>query len=303
MAKRGRSINVFLMDGEANGRIKVSIANWNGVAWKMPRRMLDECRALDEFSRSGVYFLFGPNSVYVGQAEVRASGEAIYRRILEHTTDRLKDCWDEAVILTSRDNTLGRTDISFLENYFYDRAVNTRRYQVLNNNTPSPGTVTMEKRSELEEFADSSELIIGVLGYKVFEPITAIPFIPPESPSNDPLPVTPPSVNEIPALPDSSLKIGEYVYTALKNLSNSGYTFSENDIDEMCSPEWSKRVFHTIKPFMKRYVPGVTDNKGTDGRVRFKADPYCFGTTLVYISKEWYEHQRDYFITWYSSLR
>lgn len=118
MAKHGKNINVFLMDGEATGRIKVSISNWNGVAWKMPRTMLDECRTIDELNRSGIYLLFGENKVYVGQAEVRSTGEAIYKRILEHTTDRLKDSWDEAVILTSQANTLGLTDISFLENYF-----------------------------------------------------------------------------------------------------------------------------------------------------------------------------------------
>lgn len=29
---RGKVISVYLIDGEANGKIKASISNWNGIA-------------------------------------------------------------------------------------------------------------------------------------------------------------------------------------------------------------------------------------------------------------------------------
>ena len=107
---------------------------------------------------------------------------------------------------------------------------------------------------------------------------------------------------EKPPLPDPTLKIGEYVYTALQNLANSGFVFLSEQIDEMCTPEWSEKNFHTTKPFMKRYIPRQTDNKGADGRVRFKSQPFAFGDIKVYISKEWYERQREFFNSWYRSL-
>ena len=59
MAVRGKSINLFLMDGTANGRIKCTLANWTGVAYKIPRTELDKCRDREELKQSGVYFLFG----------------------------------------------------------------------------------------------------------------------------------------------------------------------------------------------------------------------------------------------------
>lgn len=34
---RGKSINLFLMDGEASGRIKCTLTNWTGLAYKIPR--------------------------------------------------------------------------------------------------------------------------------------------------------------------------------------------------------------------------------------------------------------------------
>jgi len=44
MASRGKSINLFLMDGDAGGRIKCTLANWTGVAYKIPRTELDKCK-------------------------------------------------------------------------------------------------------------------------------------------------------------------------------------------------------------------------------------------------------------------
>ena len=35
------------MDGEPSGRVKCSIANWTGIAYKIPRTALDKCKDLD----------------------------------------------------------------------------------------------------------------------------------------------------------------------------------------------------------------------------------------------------------------
>lgn len=77
MAARGKNIQLFLMDGEASGRIKCTLANWTGVAFKIPRTELDKCKNRDDLKQSGVYFLFGISDetgkgvVYIGQAGAR----------------------------------------------------------------------------------------------------------------------------------------------------------------------------------------------------------------------------------------
>jgi hypothetical protein len=65
MGTRGKSINLFLMDGEANGRIKCTLANWTGIAYKIPRTELDICKERDDLKQSGVYFLFGTSDFIV----------------------------------------------------------------------------------------------------------------------------------------------------------------------------------------------------------------------------------------------
>ena len=174
---RGKSINLFLMDGDANGRMKCTLANWTGVAYKIPRTELDRCKERDDLKQSGVYFLFGKTEdtdedvVYIGQAGARKNGEGILNRLQEHKRNPEKDYWTEAIVFTTSNNSFGPTEISYLENRFCGLATQAKRYVVKNGNDPTPGNITEEKESELEEFIDNAKIIMGTLGHKVFIPI------------------------------------------------------------------------------------------------------------------------------------
>lgn len=177
MATRGKSINLFLMDGDASGRMKCTLANWTGVAYKIPRTELDKCKERDDLKQSGVYFLFGTSDetgkgvVYIGQAGARKNGEGILNRLQEHKRNPEKDYWTEAIVFTTSNNSFGSTEISYLENRFCNLAVVANRYEVKNGNDPTPGNITEEKESEMEEFIDYAKVIMGTLGHKLFEPI------------------------------------------------------------------------------------------------------------------------------------
>lgn len=180
MAVRGKNISVYLMDGDATGRMKATIANWTGVAYRIPRTSLDLCKDRDDLKQSGVYFLFGvddqsgDNVVYIGQAGARKNGEGILNRLAEHKRNPDKDYRTEAVVFTTSNNSFGPTEISYLENRFCGMAQNAKRYTVKNGNDPTHGNITEEKESELEEFVDFARLIMGVLGHKVFEPLVKV---------------------------------------------------------------------------------------------------------------------------------
>lgn len=301
---RGKSINVYLIDGEANGKIKAQISNWNGIAYKIPRNLLAECKELEAFNQSGVYFLFGNNMVYVGQAEVRKSGKGIHQRILDHENDKYKDCWDEVVIFTTKDRSLGRTDISYLENRFYNKAVEAGRFEVQNGNEPSMGTVTEEKESELEEFIDQSELILGALGYKVFEPVS------------DTVMQTATAVEEnkskIPALPEGVEGVGDFILQAMRNLQDSGYVFSDEQMKVLLDPVMcnSKELFNLQNSgvaFFKLYDSTEERPHYINGMQRYytpKKVILRFGKYEVLLTKEWFEkyNHRELFIKWYNTL-
>lgn len=180
MATRGRSINLFLMDGEPSGRIKCTLANWTGIAYRIPRTAIDLCKERDDLKQSGIYLLFGTsdhtgnNVVYVGQAGARKNGEGLLYRLQEHKRNPDKDYWTEAVVFTTSNNSFGPTEISYLENRFCRLALAAKRYDVQNGNDPTHGNITEEKESELEEFVDYARIVMGTLGHKVFEPIVSI---------------------------------------------------------------------------------------------------------------------------------
>lgn len=177
---RGKSINLFLMDGEASGRIKCTFANWTGIAYKIPRTELDRCKERKDLKQSGVYFLFGTSDttgkgvVYIGQAGARKNGEGILNRLHEHKRNPEKDYWTEAIVFTTSNDSFGPTEISYLENRFCNLALEAKRYEVKNGNDPTPGNITEEKECEMEEFIDYAKVIMGTLGHKLFEPIAKV---------------------------------------------------------------------------------------------------------------------------------
>jgi hypothetical protein len=114
------------MDGDPSGRIKCTLANWTGVAYKILRTDLDKCKDRDDLSQSGVYFLSdqtGEAVVYIGQAGVRKNGEGILYRLQEHKRNPDKDYWTEAVVFTTSNNSFGPTEKSYLENRFTNMAI------------------------------------------------------------------------------------------------------------------------------------------------------------------------------------
>ena len=172
MAIRGKSVNLFLMDGEPSGRTKCTMSNWTGIAYKIPRTALDKCKDMDILKQSGVYFLFGTDKednpvVYIGQAGIRKNGKGLLLRVQE--THSAIEYWTEVVMFTTTNNSFGPTEISYLENRFRNMAVEAKRYSVKNGNDPNPGNLTEEIECELEEFIDYVKIVMGTLGHKVFE--------------------------------------------------------------------------------------------------------------------------------------
>ena len=178
MPNRSKNINMFLMDGEVTGIIKCTLSNWTGVIYKIPRIQLADLKSRDEMKQSGIYFLFGRNEdkqkdvTYIGQATNRKNGEGVLLRVQEHTRDNHADYFNDAIILTTQNNSFGPTEISYLENKFTQLAKDAGRFIVKNGNEPNSGNVTEEKQSELDEVVENTLMIVGTLGYRLFVPMT-----------------------------------------------------------------------------------------------------------------------------------
>ena len=183
------TITMFLMDGKPTQRIKCTSDRWSGgLIYKIPRRMLGDCKEekctweiAKHLKQSGIYFLLGKDAdteqgtVYIGQAICRKNGEGLLGRILEHNRNEKENYWGdwtEAICLTTREDTFGPTDISYLESEFTKSARKANRYKVWNGNDPNPGNVAEEKIGGLQEHMEYTEMILGVLGHNIFATVT-----------------------------------------------------------------------------------------------------------------------------------
>ncbi|MGV8907198.1 MAG: GIY-YIG nuclease family protein [Acetobacterium sp.] len=272
MSKRGKNINLYLMDGDPSGPIKCTLANWTGVSYKIARTDLDKCKERDDLKQSGVYFLFGTsdqtgeNVVYIGQAGARKNGEGILFRLQEHKRNPVKDYWTEAVVFTTSNNSFGPTEISYLENRFCNLAMEAKRYFVKNGNDPTSGNVTEEKESELEEFIEYAKIVMGTFGHKIFEPIVAIPTISATETDN---------TDEEPMLDLKTAKAnGKDRRTNEGFVVFKGATVAKNPTK--CCPD-------TIKHLREQYVGRIDENNVLTEDTLFKS-PSAAAGFLIYSS-------------------
>ena len=166
MTKFGKTIKLFLIDGEPSGRMTCELSNWTGKAYKIPRNKIKECTDRLDLNNPGVYLLFGKNEtskdlVYIGEAET------VYKRLTQHLTQ--KDFWTEAIVFISKDENLNKAHIKYLENRLFDLAKSVNRYQIENTTTPTLSSIAESDRSEMEEFIQNIKILVNTLGHKAFE--------------------------------------------------------------------------------------------------------------------------------------
>lgn len=60
-AHDGKTIRIYLADGEPTGILLAEISNWTGKVLVAPRSQLDQLSKREEVRRTGVYLLVGPD--------------------------------------------------------------------------------------------------------------------------------------------------------------------------------------------------------------------------------------------------
>lgn len=164
--KFGKTIKIFLIDGDPNGRMSCELSNWSGKAYKIPRIKIKECSDRDDLTSTGVYLLFGKDDdgrdqVYIGEAE------SILKRLIQQLQQ--KEFWNEAIVFISKDENLNKAHIKYLESRLHEIATEINRYKVDNSTVPTLSSISESDRAEMEEFIEYIKLLVNTLGHKVFE--------------------------------------------------------------------------------------------------------------------------------------
>lgn len=163
----GKLITLYLIDGSVNGVIACELFNWTGKGYKIPRNLLKGVAERDQLRKAGVYFLLGHDAadqpvVYIGEAE------DVYKRLTQHQG---KDFWTEALAFVSKDDNLNKAHVKYLEYELFREAKEAARFTIANDNTPNKPAISEAERSVMLEFAENLRVMVGTLGYRVFEPL------------------------------------------------------------------------------------------------------------------------------------
>jgi hypothetical protein len=169
-SKYGKTIKLFLMDSDPNGRIVCELSNWTGKAYRIPRGKVKDCSNREDLKSTTVYLLFGKPETSTDKAKVYiGEAENAYSRLVYHVSE--KEFWNEAVVFISKDENLNKAHIKYLESRLFEIANTAFRYEIQNTNIPTKSSISESDQAEMEEFIEYIKILINTMGFKVFEPL------------------------------------------------------------------------------------------------------------------------------------
>ena len=153
-----KAVSIILTDGTLNGVIAMQIVNGSTELSAAPRDSVSDL--IDSVgSKYGVYLLLSDDKVYVGQAS------DLSRRIKNHISG--KDWWNRAVVITTSDDSLTRTDIDYMESQFISKANKNNTLDCDNKTIGNSTKVSNMQKIKLEQHIEESILLLEIIGINV----------------------------------------------------------------------------------------------------------------------------------------
>lgn len=186
----GKSIRLYLQDGTVSGLKFGEVVNQTIQSISCSRKRIGELAEVPEAQKPGVYFLFERTEgkqkpmAYIGEAE------NVFVRLQDHL--KKKDFWNEVVFFVSKDDNLTKSHVKYLESRILELAQDVDRFDLDNSQASKAPVLPRADQDAMKEFAQYLKLLLGVLGYKLLEPL-----IPETRPGQD--------QNQKPELPISQL--------------------------------------------------------------------------------------------------
>lgn len=152
MYKRGRSIELFFVDGTPDGMVTATIPfQWSGHVLVSRRTQLKEALERDETLRPGVYLLVGDKdgtpTLYIGETD------ELRLRTKQHAA--AKDWWETAVLISSSGEPLNKAHARYLEYRLYVRANEVGKVGLNNSQSPTESKLSDAARAHMDDFLEN----------------------------------------------------------------------------------------------------------------------------------------------------
>ena len=166
----GRLIRHFLYDGDAEGIQSLEISNMTIKATLFPRPLFTYFKKqMQEAGKPGVYLIYGEDyevgsrKLYIGE------GDPVGPRLSQHYGN--KEFWTSAIVFTSKDEYVTKTQIQWLEAKLIGLASKGGSVVLDNGNMPAEPRISDVDRAEVSTFLDSILLLMRSIGVDFFTPV------------------------------------------------------------------------------------------------------------------------------------
>jgi hypothetical protein len=166
----GKTIKLFLTDGDPNGLVVAELQQWTGIALSCPRTKLGKLSQRDEAKKPGVYILIGQSPetelpiAYIGEAE------NVGKRMGTHS--RQLDFWDRICFFTQKDDNLTKGHVRYLEARMIQVAQQAKRMSLENKDNPDPQKIPLPESdvADMEYFLTQMQMILPIMGVNLLRP-------------------------------------------------------------------------------------------------------------------------------------
>ncbi|MBI6630733.1 GIY-YIG nuclease family protein [Pontibaca salina] len=165
MIKKGRSIELFFVNGTPDGMVTATIPfQWSGHVLVTRRTQLKEAISREEAKRPGVYLLIGDKdgeaSLYVGETD------ELKNRLTQHASS--KDWWDTAILITSNGEPLNKAHVRYLEHRMFSDAKWINKIALSYGQAPSGSPLSEAARAHMDDFLENIYLVLPALRFDLF---------------------------------------------------------------------------------------------------------------------------------------
>jgi hypothetical protein len=150
----GKSIKLHIADQDKRHIKTAELGNWTGKAFIGKRKHVKILQSFEELTSPGIYFLISQNNetnqkeLYIGEAE------NVSNRMNQHLKG--KDWWDDFVIFISKDTTLTKSHVKYLEKKFIQIAKkNNTVFSIKNANESFKVTLSDSDMDDMETFLEN----------------------------------------------------------------------------------------------------------------------------------------------------
>lgn len=168
-------LHVLLLEGRADGPIRVQIPDTKYDLFILPRKSLDDYCDNKKMNQAGIYFILGdlfaedePN-LYIGQSAVRKNNEGTIKHIRENLRNHKHLFCRKAVLLVAPPEDFGATELDLLEGAFIKLAREAGHTRLSNATGAHAGRVSEHVKNRLSVIESNTRLMMATMGIMALE--------------------------------------------------------------------------------------------------------------------------------------